>query len=104
VAYDRDDAAVLLEDFGGTVRPSAGGADVLGILRETDVFDRDGQGAVKLGEATIRILSGSLDLGKQMLVQYRDDEAEDWRTFRVRDWQRVGGGTYTDLIVAEEKA
>lgn len=103
MTYDTDDAAVLLEDFGGTVRPSEG-EDVQGILTEGDVFGEDGQGAVKLGTAKIRVLATALVLVKQMLVQYRDDENDDWRTFRVRDWQRVGGGTFVDLIVAEEKA
>lgn len=104
MAYDVNDAAVLLEDLGGTLRPATGGDDLPALLTEGDVFGQDGQGAVKLGTATIKIVTGSLELVRQMLVRYREEEEDEWRTFRVRDWQRVGGGTFTNLIVVDEGA
>ena len=102
MAYDSDDVAVLLDDFGGSVRV-AGQGETLGILTEGEVFVQDGQGAVKLGEATIRIATGALTLTKQMIVTYREeDDSPTNRRFRVRDWRMAGGGSFTDLIVVEE--
>lgn len=103
MAFDTEDVPGLLEDFGIPVR-ATDQCETLGILTEGEVFVPDGQGTVKVGDATIKIATGSLALTKQMFIECQEDEDSPTRRFRVRDWRKVGGGSLTDLIVVEEPA
>lgn len=104
MAYDAQDIAVLLEDFGGTVR-APNGEDALGILKEGDEIPSDGLGSIQEGEALLVVATAEiprLALERQAIVEYRDDENDEWRKFRVRIWSKVGGGSLSHLIGAWE--
>jgi hypothetical protein len=100
MVFDPDAVAAALEDFGGTVT-APDGTEAPALLTEGDVFRNDGQQDVRVGSAILRIASGSLPLKQQAEWCYQETPGDPARYFVVRNWERVGAGRFTDVIVVE---